>query len=119
MTYLIVLTLRRVGLRCLRRVTVGGALLAFAAVLFALDHSFGDRTWGALALATGALLTSGKRLRRHDDESIHFESMRLARACRNTALACLRNNEWPLCEQELYKLIRESLERSPCDSPKP
>jgi len=112
---LIVLTLRLAALRCLRRVTVSGALLAFAAVLFALDHRFSDLTWGALALATGALLTSGKSFRRTDEAAIHFESMRLARACRNAALACLRNHEWPLCEQELYKLIRESLERVPCD----
>jgi hypothetical protein len=119
LTYLVVLTLRRLGLRCLRLMTVSGALLAFAAVLFALDHRFSDRTWGALALATGAVLTSGKSFRRTDDAAIHFESMRLARACRNTALACLRNNEWPLCEQELYKLIRESQERLPCDQRKP
>jgi hypothetical protein len=45
-------------LRLLPR-TVSGALLLFAAVLFLIDHHFGEFTFGALALAAGAFLTGG------------------------------------------------------------
>ena len=49
------LTLRR----CLPRVTLSGSLLTLALVLFALDHTFGEMTWGALALTAGVLLIKG------------------------------------------------------------
>jgi hypothetical protein len=40
--------------------TVSGCLTALAAILFTLDHKFTDLTWGAFALAVGALLTRGR-----------------------------------------------------------
>ena len=52
-------TLEAAALRCLRRMTVSDGLLALAAVLFLLDHRFSDLTWGAIALAAGALLIRG------------------------------------------------------------
>ena len=60
MTYVLARTLWLAARRYLPRVTVSGSLLAFATVLFALDHKFTELTWGALALAVGALLTRGK-----------------------------------------------------------
>lgn len=60
MTYLLIRALRLTSLRCLRRVTVSGGLLALATLLFALDHRFGQLTWGAVTLAAGALLTREK-----------------------------------------------------------
>ena len=60
MTYLLVQALRLTARRCLPRPTVSGGLLLLATVLFALDHNYSDFTWGAVALATGALLTKGK-----------------------------------------------------------
>ncbi len=60
MTYLFIRAFGVRALRCLRRVTVSGALLSLSTVLFALDHRFSQLTWGAIALAAGALLTRGK-----------------------------------------------------------
>jgi hypothetical protein len=37
--------------------TVSGGLLALATALFLLDHRWTELTWGALALASGAVLT--------------------------------------------------------------
>src|SRR5215472_14225203 len=45
------------ALRRLMPRTVSGGLLCLAAVLFLLDHRFTGLTWGALALAAGAVLT--------------------------------------------------------------
>ena len=47
---------------CLPRPTVSGGLLALATLLFALDHNFGERTFGAVALASAALLREAKKL---------------------------------------------------------
>jgi hypothetical protein len=53
------------------------------------------------------------------DPVIHFEAIRVARACRNVIQACLREEEWGLADEEFYKLIRESFERLQCDGRKP
>ena len=60
MTYLLIRAFRLTAFRCLRRVTVSGGLLALAALLFALDHNFSQLTWGAIALAAGAILTKDR-----------------------------------------------------------
>lgn len=53
------------------------------------------------------------------DPVIHFEAIKLARACRNVVQACLREDEWLLADESFYLLIREALERLRCDRQKP
>ena len=53
------------------------------------------------------------------DPVIHFEAMRLARACRNVVQACLREEECIDADLAFYEIIRESLERHRWDKQKP
>ncbi|QDV35001.1 hypothetical protein [Tautonia plasticadhaerens] len=41
---------------------------------------------------------------------IHNLSIRLARECRYVVQGCLREEEWSLCDQEFYRVIRSGLE---------
>jgi hypothetical protein len=53
------------------------------------------------------------------DPAIHFESIRIARACRHIIQCCLREEEWIDCDREFYEIIRDALERLQCQRPKP
>jgi hypothetical protein len=53
------------------------------------------------------------------DSTIHFESMRIAKACRHVIDALLREEERIECDREFYLIIRESLERMTCHGQKP
>ncbi len=52
------------------------------------------------------------------DPVIHFEAIKLARACRRVIQSCLREEEWSDCDSAFYLIIRESLEAMKCAVPK-
>lgn len=53
------------------------------------------------------------------DPAIHFESYRIARACRHIIQCCLREEEWIDCDRAFYEIIRDALEKLRCQRPKP